>query len=56
MIEAGVGRSFRRGQELARFNMGSTVIVLTGAAVTFAARVEPGEPVRFGQLLARFGA
>ncbi len=55
-IEAGVGRTFRRGEELGRFNMGSTVILLTGAAATFAPRVEPGEPVRLGQLLARFGA
>jgi phosphatidylserine decarboxylase len=36
--------------------MGSTVIVLTGAAVAFAPRVEPGEPVRLGQVLARFRA
>ena len=56
VIETGVGRTFRRGEELGRFNMGSTVIVLTGAAATFAPRVEPGEPVRLGQLLARFGA
>ncbi len=55
-IEAGVGRTFRRGEELGRFNMGSTVIVLTGTAVAFAPRVEPGEPVRLGQLLARFDA
>ena len=55
-IEAGVGRQFKRGEELGRFNMGSTVIVLTGAAAAFAPRVEPGEPVRLGQLLARFGA
>jgi phosphatidylserine decarboxylase len=55
-IESGVGRTFRRGEELGRFNMGSTVILLTGAAATFAPRVEPGEPVRLGQLLARFGA
>jgi phosphatidylserine decarboxylase len=55
-IEAGVGRTFRRGEELARFNMGSTVIVLTGRPASFATRVEPGEPVRLGQLLARFPA
>jgi phosphatidylserine decarboxylase len=55
-IDAGVGRTFRRGEELARFNMGSTVVVLTGHPATFAPRVEPGEPVRLGQLLARFPA
>ena len=56
VIESGVGRSFKRGEELGRFNMGSTVIVLTGEAAAFASRVEPGEPVRLGQMLARFGA
>ena len=35
VIEPGVGRTFRRGEELGRFNMGSTVIVLTGAARGF---------------------
>lgn len=52
-IEAGVGRRFARGEELGRFNMGSTVIVLTGHPAQFAPRVEPGEPVRMGQALAR---
>ncbi|MDH4164921.1 MAG: archaetidylserine decarboxylase [Gammaproteobacteria bacterium] len=56
VIESGVGRRFRRGEELGRFNMGSTVIVLTGAAAAFAPRVEAGEPVRLGQVLARVGA
>jgi phosphatidylserine decarboxylase len=55
-ISAGVGRRFARGEELGRFNMGSTVIVLTGQQVDFAPRVEPAEPVRMGQLLARFAA
>jgi phosphatidylserine decarboxylase len=55
-IDDGVGRRFSRGEELGRFNMGSTVIVLTGRAVEFAPRVEPAEPVRMGQLLARFPA
>ena len=56
MIEAGVGRRFRRGEEIGRFNMGSTVIVLFGNAASFMPRIEPGEPVRMGQPLARFGA
>ena len=54
VIDAGVGRTFRRGEELGRFNMGSTVILLTGHPATFAPRIEAGEPVRLGQLLARF--
>jgi phosphatidylserine decarboxylase len=55
-IDAGVGRAFERGEELGRFNMGSTVILLTGNPAAFAPRVEPAEPVRLGQLLARFDA
>jgi phosphatidylserine decarboxylase len=55
-IQAGVGRRFARGEELGRFNMGSTVIVLFGEAARFEPRIEPGQPVRLGQPLARFGA
>jgi phosphatidylserine decarboxylase len=55
-ITEGAGRKFARGEELGRFNMGSTVIVLTGRQVEFSPRVEPAEPVRMGQLLARFVA
>jgi len=55
-IEAGVGQRFARGAEIGRFNMGSTVIVLFGQPAAFAPRVEPGEPVRMGQPLARLGA
>jgi phosphatidylserine decarboxylase len=54
LIDAGVGTRFARGAEIGRFNMGSTVIVLFGKAAAFAPRIEPGEPVRLGQPLARF--
>jgi phosphatidylserine decarboxylase len=54
-IEAGAGRRFARGEELGRFNMGSTVIVLFGEPARFASRVEPNSPVRLGQPLAHFG-
>jgi phosphatidylserine decarboxylase len=54
-IEAGIGRRFARGEELGRFNMGSTVIVLFGEPAAFMPRIGPGEPVRMGQPLARFG-
>ena len=53
VIEAGVGRSFRRGEEIGRFNMGSTVIVLFGRKATFAPDAAPGRPVRMGRALAR---
>jgi phosphatidylserine decarboxylase len=55
-LDAGVGRTFQRGEELGRFNMGSTVILLTGRTLRFAPRVEPAEPVRMGQCLAQFDA
>jgi phosphatidylserine decarboxylase len=55
-LDAGVGRKFRRGEELGRFNMGSTVILLAGHPLRFAPRVEPAEPVRMGQCLAQFDA
>jgi phosphatidylserine decarboxylase len=52
-IDAGVGRSFARGEELARFNMGSTVVLLLGnAAVRVARGLAPGSTLRLGQLLA----
>jgi phosphatidylserine decarboxylase len=54
-IEAGTGQRFARGAEIGRFNMGSTVIVLFGREASFMPRVEPREPVRLGQSLARFG-
>jgi phosphatidylserine decarboxylase len=55
-LDVGVGRRFQRGEELGRFNMGSTVILLTARSLRFAPRVEPAEPVRMGQCLAQFSA
>jgi len=52
-IATGNGLQFARGQELARFNMGSTVVALFGRGVRFADRLGPGAAVRLGQLLAR---
>ena len=53
-IGTGVGRQFARGEELGRFNMGSTVIVLLGNRTTrFAERLGPGSTLRLGQALAR---
>lgn len=42
-----------RGAELGRFNMGSTVIVLSERRLEFAAGLEPDRPVRMGQSLGR---
>jgi phosphatidylserine decarboxylase len=53
-VETGVGRQFARGDELGRFNMGSTVVLLLGHPATrFAERLGPGDRLRLGQALAR---
>ncbi len=47
----------KRGQEMGRFNMGSTVILLTGPEVlNWSKQLKPGEPVRMGQPLGRLKA
>lgn len=52
-VAAGRGRQFARGEELGRFNMGSTVVLLLGhRSARFAARLGPGTPLRLGQALA----
>ncbi|WP_259054520.1 archaetidylserine decarboxylase [Methylohalomonas lacus] len=44
----------RRGAEMGRFNMGSTVILLTGwQQVEWLTAVQPGRPMHFGQTLGR---
>jgi phosphatidylserine decarboxylase len=53
-LTEGLGTSFTRGAELARFNMGSTVVLLLGHAATrFVAGLAPGATLRLGQALAR---
>lgn len=53
-LEAGLGREFARGEELGRFNMGSTVVVLLGNRATrLAEGLGPGTTMRLGQALAR---
>lgn len=45
--------TLERGEEMGRFNMGSTVIVVFGPeAVEWNDAIQPGAPVRLGQLLA----
>ena len=52
-VAAGLGQSFARGAEIARFNMGSTVVVLLGNRATrFAGQLLPGSTLRLGQALA----
>ncbi len=46
-----------RGEEMGRFNMGSTVIVLFGPdAVTLAPTIQAGATVSMGQCLASHGS
>ena len=53
-LESGEGRTFAKGAEIGRFNMGSTVVLLLGhEAVEFAQDCGPATPVRMGQALAR---
>jgi phosphatidylserine decarboxylase len=55
-IEAGLGTSLARGDELGRFNMGSTVVLLTGNdGLRFTEALAPGRALRLGQFLARVG-
>lgn len=42
-----------KGQEMGRFNMGSTVIVLSARPVAWAPEIAPAAPVRMGQPLGR---
>jgi phosphatidylserine decarboxylase len=54
-VTAGIGSEFARGQEIGRFNMGSTVVALFGREAAFAAKLGPGSTVRLGQPMARIG-
>ena len=43
-----------KGEEMGRFNMGSTVILLTGNNVTWGTNMVAGQNVRMGQAIGRF--
>jgi phosphatidylserine decarboxylase len=45
-----------KGDEMGRFNMGSTVILLTGKNVEWLAHIQNGQKVRMGQLIGHFPA
>lgn len=45
--------TLQRGEEMGRFNLGSTVIVLSTDQVQFDAKVQPGKAIQLGQTLAR---
>jgi phosphatidylserine decarboxylase len=51
--DGGEAITLEKGEEMGRFNMGSTVIVVFGpGAVEWSDAIQPGAPVRLGQLLA----
>jgi phosphatidylserine decarboxylase len=53
-LTAGIGQLFGKAEELGRFNMGSTVIlVFASSAVAFEGTLLPGSSVRLGQAIAR---
>ena len=45
-----------KGAEMGRFNMGSTVILLTGANVEWTPELIPGQPLKMGQLIGRISS
>jgi len=52
-LAAGVGQRFAKGEELGRFNMGSTVIVVfASSSVALESALLPGSAVRLGQAIA----
>lgn len=56
-FEQGIGRRFQKGDELGRFNMGSTVVLLFQAGrMRWDARLAPESTVRLGQPIARINS
>lgn len=54
IIAAGVGRSFAKGEELGRFNMGSTVVLLfERGRIHWDAAMKPNATVQLGRPIAR---
>ncbi|MEM7561971.1 MAG: archaetidylserine decarboxylase [Pseudomonadota bacterium] len=47
-------KEINKGAEMGRFNMGSTVILLTGKNVDWLAHIKPEQTVKMGQLIGHF--
>jgi len=47
-------KEITKGAEMGRFNMGSTVILLTGKNVEWLPHITPGQTVKMGQLIGHF--
>jgi phosphatidylserine decarboxylase len=48
------GQDFTKGEEMGRFNMGSTVILLTTENIEWSSRLKPGQTVKMGELIGVF--
>ncbi len=44
-------KHYAKGEEMGRFNMGSTVILLTTEKVEWSARLQPGQALKMGELI-----
>ena len=47
-------KEVNKGDEMGRFNMGSTVILLTAGNVEWLPHISPGQTVKMGQLIGHF--
>ena len=47
-------KEIAKGKEMGRFNMGSTVILLTGNNVQWLPHISAGQPVKMGQMIGHF--
>ena len=47
-------KQYSKGDEIGRFNMGSTVILLTGARVEWLQKIRNGQKVKMGELIGHF--
>jgi phosphatidylserine decarboxylase len=47
-------KEYSKGDEIGRFNMGSTVILLTGARVEWLQKIRNGQKVKMGELIGHF--
>ncbi|MCP4488056.1 MAG: phosphatidylserine decarboxylase [Gammaproteobacteria bacterium] len=47
-------KQYKKGDEMGRFNMGSTVILLTGSSVEWLQQLRPGYKLKVGELIGHF--
>lgn len=47
-------KQYKKGDEMGRFNMGSTIILLTGEKVEWLQKLRPGNTVKVGELIGHF--